>query len=128
MIAKTVSFVPVMVLFVNVSVPASVANVPVVGKVTFVVPVSVRVYAKLPEPVTVIAALLATPVPPEAGAKVADKPAAVPEVFWLKVGQVNVPVLKLPEVGVPSKGVTSVGLVANTAEPVPVSSVSAVAN
>ena len=117
-----------MVLFVNVSVPASVANVPVVGNVTFVVPVSVLVYAKLPEPVTVIAALLATPVPPEAGDKVADKPAAVPEVFWLKVGQVNVPVLKLPEVGVPSKGVTSVGLVANTAEPVPVSSVSAVAN
>ena len=75
-----------------------------------------------------MAALFATPVPPEAGAKVADKPAAVPEVFWLKVGQVNVPVLKLPEVGVPSKGVTKVGEVANTKEPEPVSSVTAVAN
>jgi len=37
--------------------------------------------------VTVADALLATPVPPEAGDKVADKPAAVPVVFWLKVGQ-----------------------------------------
>jgi hypothetical protein len=60
----------VRVLLVKVSVPAKVANVPVVGNVTLVAPVSVRVYAKLPEPVTVIAALLDTPVPPFAGAKV----------------------------------------------------------
>ena len=73
------------------------AKVPVVGNVTLVAPVSVLVYAKLPDDVTVAAALLATPVPPEAGDKVADKPAAVPVVFWLKVGQVNVPVLKLPD-------------------------------
>jgi hypothetical protein len=46
--------------------------------------------------------------------------AAVPVVFWLNVGQVNVPVLKSPDVGVPSKGVTSVGEVANTTEPEPV--------
>ena len=37
-----------MVLFVNVSVPAKVAIVPVVGKVTFVTPVLVNVVLKLP--------------------------------------------------------------------------------
>ncbi len=47
-----------------------VVKVPLVGNVTLVVPVSVLVYAKLPEPVTVIAALLDTPVPPLAGANV----------------------------------------------------------
>ena len=57
----------VKVLLVRVSEPAKVANVPVVGKVTLVVPVRVLVYAKLPEPVTVMAALFATPVPPCAG-------------------------------------------------------------
>ena len=46
-------------------------------------------------------------------------------VFWLKVGQVNVPVEKLPDWGVPKIGVTKVGLVANTNEPLPVSSVTA---
>ena len=40
--------------------------------------------------------------------------------FWLKVGQVNVPVLKLPLDGVPKTGVTSVGLVDSTTLPVPV--------
>ena len=54
----------VSVLFVKVSEPANVARVPVVGRVTFVVPVSVLVKAKLPEPATVIAALFAIPVPP----------------------------------------------------------------
>jgi hypothetical protein len=63
----------VRVLLVKVSVPAKVANVPVVGKVTLVAPVSVLVYAKFPEPVTVIAALFATPVPPFAGANVPAK-------------------------------------------------------
>ena len=46
--------------------------------------------------------------------------AAVPVVFWLNVGQVNVPVLKSPEAGVPSTGVTKVGDVDNTLEPEPV--------
>jgi len=41
-------------------------NVPDVGNVTAVVPVTVRVVPKLPEIVTVLAALLATPVPPKA--------------------------------------------------------------
>ena len=69
-----------------------------------------------PVPVDVV-----TPVPPLATARVADKPAAVPVVFWLKVGHVNVPVLKLPDVGVPSTGVTKVGDVANASTvPVPV--------
>jgi hypothetical protein len=37
--------------------------------------------------------------------------AADPVVFWLNVGQVNVPVEKFPDVGVPSAGVTNTGLV-----------------
>ena len=78
----------VRVLLVRVSEPAKVLKVPVVGKVTFVAPVSVRVYAKLPEPVTVIAALFATPVPPFAGANV---PATVtaPDVAVLGVKPVE---------------------------------------
>jgi len=46
--------------------------------------------------------------------------AAVPVVFWLNVGHVNVPVLKLPDVGVPSNGVTKVGEVESTTAPEPV--------
>ena len=42
-------------------------NVPETGNVTFVIPVNVLVYAKLPELVTVAAALFATPVPPYVG-------------------------------------------------------------
>jgi hypothetical protein len=44
--------------------------------------------------------------------------AAVPVVFWFKVGKVQF--VKVPEDGVPSAGVTSVGLVAKTMLPVPV--------
>ena len=58
------------------------------------------------------------PVPPEATARVADKPAAVPVVFWFNVG--NVQFAKFPDVGVPSIGVTSVGLVDKTLFPEPV--------
>ncbi len=36
------------------------------------------------------------------------------------MGQVNVPVLKLPDAGVPRAGVTNVGLVERTTDPVPV--------
>ena len=56
----------VRVLLVKVSVPANVDNVPVVGSVTPVPAVTVKVVAKLPEIVNVLAALFATPVPPEA--------------------------------------------------------------
>ena len=38
----------------------------------------------------------------------------------MNVGHVNVPVLKLPDVGVPKAGVTSVGEVARTTDPEPV--------
>lgn len=38
----------------------------------------------------------------------------------MNVGHVNVPVLKFPEVGVPNKGVTKLGLVFKTTEPEPV--------
>jgi hypothetical protein len=73
-----------------------------------------------PDPVDVV-----TPVPPLATASVDDKPAAVPVVFWFSVG--NVQFARLPDVGVPSMGDTSVGLVANTKEPEPVSSVTVAA-
>jgi hypothetical protein len=86
--AGVVSVGDVNVLLVKVSEPAKVARVPVVGSVTFVVPVKVLVYAKLPEPVTVIAALFETPVPPLAGANV---PATVtaPDVAVLGVKPVE---------------------------------------
>ena len=46
--------------------------------------------------------------------------AAFPVVFWLNVGQVNVPVLKLPDWGVPKIGVVNDGLVDSTLDPLPV--------
>ena len=49
--------------------PVVVSKVPVVGNVTAVVPVTVNVVPKLPEIVIVLAALLATPVPPLTGDK-----------------------------------------------------------
>ena len=72
----------------------------------------------LSTPVRVVA-----PVPPDPTTNVADNPAAVPVVFWFKVGKVQL--VRSPEVGVPNIGVTRVGEVANTKEPVPVSSVTA---
>ena len=64
-----VLFVATIVLFVKVSVPAKVATVPVVGKVTFVEPVDVSVIlfaplvTKLPPNVMVLP-VLSMPVPP----------------------------------------------------------------
>ena len=57
------------VLLVKFSEPANVANVPVKGKVTFVVPVVVNVVAKAPEvvrlpPKVIVLPELLTPVPP----------------------------------------------------------------
>jgi hypothetical protein len=57
------------VLFVNVSVPANVAKVPVVGRVTLVVAVEFKVVAKAPEvtkfpPKVIVLEPLFTPVPP----------------------------------------------------------------
>ena len=49
--------------------------------------------------------------------------AAEPVVFWFSVG--NVQFVSVPLAGVPNAGVTNVGDVANTNEPVPVSSVTA---
>ena len=46
-------------------------------------------------------------------------------VLWFNVG--NVQLAKLPDAGVPNAGVTNVGLVANTKDPEPVSSVTAAA-
>ena len=62
--------------------------------------------------------VVVAPVPPEATASVADRLPAEPVVFWLSVG--NVQLAKLPEVGVPKIGVTSVGLVASAFAPEPV--------
>ena len=58
-------------------------------------------------------------------ARVVVRVAAEPVVFWLSVG--NVQLVSVPELGVPSAGVTNVGLVANTNEPEPVSSVTVAA-
>jgi hypothetical protein len=60
----------VKVLLVNVSLPARVANVPVVGSVNEVVPDTVSVVPKAPEIVSVLAELFATPVPPFAAPNV----------------------------------------------------------
>lgn len=65
-----------------------------------------------PEPVDEV-----TPVPPLATGKVPVTP---------EVKDKPVQLVKVPEAGVPRTGVTNVGLVANTSEPVPVSSVTAV--
>jgi Na+/glutamate symporter len=62
-----VLLLPFIVLFVSVSLPASVASVPVSGRVTEVVFVVVKVTAWLPTLVRVAALSLATPVPPLAG-------------------------------------------------------------
>jgi hypothetical protein len=69
----------------------------------------------LPVPVEVV-----TPVPPFPTATMPVTFPAVPVVFWLNVGHVNVPVLKFPDCGVPSIGVTSVGDVERTVDPEPV--------
>ena len=45
---------------------------------------------------------------------------ADPVVFWLNVGQVNEPVLKLPDWGVPKIGVVNDGLMDSTVDPLPV--------
>ncbi len=61
------------------------------------------------------------PVPPLRMATVPVTLLAVPVVFWLNVGQVNVPVLKLPDCGVPKMGVVKLGDVASaTTVPDPV--------
>lgn len=72
--AGLVSVGLVSVLLVSVSDPANVANVPVVGKVTVVVPVDVNVVLKAPEvvklpPSVIVLPELATPVPPLAPSK-----------------------------------------------------------
>jgi hypothetical protein len=83
---------------------------------------AVKVARVNPEPLPIssapFAGVVVRPVPPEATARVADRPAAVPVVFWFSVG--NVQLAKLPDVGVPSMGVTSVGLVERTVLPEPV--------
>ena len=59
-----------------------------------------------------------SPVPPDPTANVADNPAAVPDVFWFSVG--NVQLVSVPDVGVPNIGDTNVGEVFSTTEPEPV--------
>ena len=99
----TVGFVSV--LLVNVSVPAKVAKVPVVGNVTFVVAVAVNVVEYAP---------LVANVDPSTNVNVADV-----------VGAVKVTLLTLVAVATPMVGVVKVGEVENTKDPVPVSSVTA---
>ena len=112
----------VKVLLVNVSVPAKVAKVPVVGRVTVVAAVAVNVVAKAPEvvkfpPKVIVLVPLSTPVPPLAPGKI--------PVTAVAIGKPVALVKSIAE-GVPKSGVTKVGLVAKTKAPVPVSSVTAV--
>ena len=92
---------PSIVLLVNVSVPALVANVPVVGRVTFVVFVEVKVVEYAPA--------------------VIKEPLFTIVNIALDAGGVIVTLFIEVAVAAPSTGVTSVGKVANTASPVPVS-------
>lgn len=71
----------VMRLLVKVSLPAKVAIVPLVGKVKLVAPLKVNPRPYFPVKVIVLAALLAIPVPPKAGPRVDDNPAAVPVIL-----------------------------------------------
>jgi hypothetical protein len=106
----------VRVLLVRVSVPANVDNVPVVGKVMAVVAVAVRVVAKAPDvvrlpPSVIVLLVFATPVPPLAPGKIPVTPV---------VKGKPVALVSTPDAGVPSAGVTRVGLVDKTTLPVPV--------
>jgi len=93
------------VLLVNVSVPANVVNVPVVGNVTFVVAVAVNVVLNAPEVAKV-------------------EPSATVNVE-LVAGAVIVTLFTDVAVATPNVGVVKVGDVANTSKPEPVSSVTA---
>ena len=86
-----------------------VVKVPLVGNVTLVAPVRVLVYAKLPDPVTVIAALFDTPVPPLAAGRVPVTPV---------VSGKPVRLVATPLAGVPSKGATRVNAVPLVVAPV----------
>ena len=88
------------VLLVNASEPAKVANVPVVGNVTLVAAVAVKVSEYAPDVARVA---------PFAMVSVADV-----------AGAVNATLLMLVAVATPKTGVTNVGLVASTLLPVPV--------
>ena len=88
-------------LLVSVSVPASVASVPVVGRVTFVAPVLVSVMELAPEVIR-------------------DDPSAMVSVEDV-AGAVIVTLLMEVAVATPRTGVTKVGEVLNTRTPDPVS-------
>ena len=90
----------VSVLLVNASEPAKVANVPVVGNVTLVAAVAVRVSEYAPDVARVA---------PSAMVSVADV-----------AGVVNATLLMLVAVATPSTGVTNVGVLSSTILPVPV--------
>ena len=90
----------VSVLLVNASEPAKVANVPVVGNVTLLAAVAVKVNEYAPDV-----------------ARVA--PSAMVNVAAV-AGAVNATLLMLVAVATPKTGVTNVGLVARTLLPVPV--------
>ena len=98
------------------TVPAVVASVPDVGKVTVVTPVIVNVEAYAPlvvsEPPSVIVdEPLLMPVPPLADGKIPVTPV---------VNGSPVQFVSTPDVGVPSNGVVNVGDVDSTTDPVPV--------
>jgi len=105
----------VKVLLVNVSVPAKVAKVPVVGKVSPVTPETVNVVAKFPEIVSVEAALFAIPVPPLAAPKIP----VTPVVKGSPVALVNTRAEGVPRAGVTNTGDVAVITPVTTTPPEP---------
>ena len=107
----------VIVLLLSASVPASVASVPVVGRVSAVLPVAVKLCVNAPAcvtfPASVIVLEFATPVPPLAAGKMPVTPV---------VRGRPVALVSTAADGVPRFGVVRLGLVANTSAPEPVSS------
>ena len=72
----------VVTLPLTVSEPLRTSEVPVAAPMSGVISVGVLARTTAPEPVEEVC-----PVPPDATASVADNPAAVPVVFWFKVGK-----------------------------------------
>ena len=100
-IAVNVLFAPLMLLLVNVSIPASVDRMPIVGSVILVVPFRVNTRPNAPEVVTlppsvIVLPVLATPVPPLAPATMPVMPDAGADVAAIVPLPVVVSVLPLP--------------------------------
>ena len=101
---------PLIVLLVNVSEPANVANVPVVGNVTLVVAVEVKVVANAPlvvklPPSVIVLPLLFIPVPPYCPATIVPCQIPVPIVPTLVKLLAVTPLANVDPVNVPAAAI-----------------------